>query len=481
NTSMEPTHPLMAIASVDGRDRHTTEPVANYFSEYATMRGVLRVEVEYLIMLGDQRVCRAMTDQEKAFLRGLVSGFTLDDAIIINDIEREGYHDERRTIPKTNHDIKSIEYFLRIKIEDNQPSIGDVLEMVHFGLTSEDAKNLALGMSMHGFRDEVYVPAMVSFLDSLASFAETYKDLAMPARTHGQPASPTTLGKEMAVFLDRLRRQLVTLSEFQLTGKLNGATGNHNAYLIAAPNVPWLHLSSQFVRSLGLLPNYLTTQVEPGDSLVEMLQCYQRINTIMLDFAQDTWRYISDSYLLLKPTAGEVGSSTMPHKVNPIDFEHAEGALKKSNALLTAMYSISVSRLQRDLSDSTVKRDIGTVLAWSYDALVCLTRGLAKVAPNHEKMTADLEADYAVLTEAVQTVMRKERHVGAYDLIKDQTRGHLLTRDGYRALVQSLPLSDDNRARLAKLTPATYTGEASRLAHLAVTQWEKTRSAVVKQ
>ena len=472
---MEPTHRLLAISSVDGRDRQTTEPVANYFSEYATMRGVLHVEVEYLIMLGDQQVCRAMTEGEKAFLRGLVSGFTLDNAIIINDIERLGYHDDRRTIPRSNHDIKSIEYFLRIKIEDHQPSIGDVLEMVHFGLTSEDAKNLALGMSMHGFRDEVYVPAMVSFLDSLASFAETYKDLAMPARTHGQPASSTTLGKEMAVFLDRLRKQLVTLSEFQLTGKLNGATGNYNAHLIAARDIPWLHISSQFVRSLGLLPNYLTTQVEPGDSLVEMLQCYQRINTILLDFAQDMWRYISDSYLLLKPAPDEVGSSTMPHKVNPIDFEHAEGALKKSNGLLAVLYTISVSRLQRDLSDSTVKRDIGTALAWSYDARVCLQRGLAKVVPNHEKMAADLEADYAVLTEAVQTVLRREGCADAYDRIKDQTRGRSLTRDDYRALVQSLPLSDDNRARLAKLTPATYTGEASRLAALAVAQWHTTK------
>ena len=477
----QPFHPLLAISSVDGRDRRTTEPVAKYFSEYATMRGVLHVEVEYLIMLGDQRVCRQLTDQEKAFLRGLVSGFTLGDAVIINNLERVGYQDIHRTILKTNHDIKSIEYFLRIKIEDHHPGLGDVLEMVHFGLTSEDAKNLALGINMHGFRDKVYVPAMVSFLDSLSSFAETYKDLAMPARTHGQPASPTTLGKEMAVFLDRLRHQLVTLSEFQLTGKLNGATGNYNAHLIAAPDVPWLHISSQFVRSLDLLPNYLTTQVEPSDSLVEMLQCYQRINTILLDVAQDMWLYISDSYLLLKQTAGEVGSSTMPHKVNPIDFEHAEGALKKSNALLEAMYTVSVSRLQRDLSDSTVKRDIGTVLAWSYDALVCLQRGLAKVAPNHEKMAADLEADYAVLTETVQTVLRKEGCAGAYDVIKQRTRGRSLTRDDYRALVHSLPLSGDSKARLERLTPATYTGEASRVAHLAVTQWEKTRSAVVKQ
>lgn len=476
---VEPIHQLLAISTVDGRDRKTTEAVAKYFSEYATMRGVLRVEVEYLIMLGDQRVCRQLTDGEKAFLRGMVSGFTLDDAIIINDIERSGYSDGRRAIPKTNHDIKSIEYFLRIKIEDHQPGLGDVLEMVHFGLTSEDAKNLALGTSMHEFRSEVYVPTMVSFLDFLASFAETYKDLAMPARTHGQPASPTTLGKEMAVFLDRLRRQLVTLSEFQLTGKLNGATGNYSAHLVGAPDVLWMHLSSQFVRSLGLSANYLTTQVEPGDSLVEMLQCYQRINTILLDFAQDMWRYISDSYLLLKPAAGEVGSSTMPHKVNPIDFEHAEGAVKKSNALLTAMYTIPVSRLQRDLSDSTVKRDIGTVLAWSYDALVCLQRGLKKVAPNAEKMAAELDADYSVLTEAVQTVLRREGVAGAYDIIKQQVRGRILTGEEYRTLVQSLPLSDENRARLERLTPATYTGEASRLATLAITQWHKTRERLV--
>lgn len=472
---MEPFHTLMAISSVDGRDRHTTEPVAKYFSEYATMRGVLRVEVEYLIMLGDQRVCRTLTGEEKAFLRGLVSGFTLDDAIVINDIERSGYQDARRTIKRTNHDIKSIEYFLRIKIEDHQPGLSDILEMVHFGLTSEDAKNLALGMSMHDFRSELYVPTMVSFLDSLATFAETYKDLAMPARTHGQPASPTTLGKEMAVFLDRLRRQLVTLSEFQLTGKLNGATGTYAAHTIAAPSVPWLHLSSQFVRSLGLSANYLTTQIEPGDSLVEMLQCYQRINTILLDFAQDVWRYISDSYLLLKPAAGEVGSSTMPHKVNPIDFEHAEGAVKKSNALLAAMYSIPVSRLQRDLSDSTVKRDIGTAFAWSYDALMCLQRGLKKVAPNHEKIAKELDADYAVLTEAVQTVLRKEGCTNAYDLIKQQVRGRSLTRDDYKALVRGLPVSDAINARLERLTPATYTGEASKLAALAVTQWHRTK------
>lgn len=472
---VEPIHPLLAISSVDGRDRHTTEPVAQYFSEYATMRGVLRVEVEYLIMLGDQRVCRQMTDEEKIFLHGLVSRFTLDDAIVINDIERSGYTDGRRTIPKTNHDIKSIEYFLRIKIEDHQPSLGDVLEMVHFGLTSEDAKNLALGISMHSFRTEAYVPAMVSFLDSLALFAETYKDLAMPARTHGQPASPTTLGKEMVVFLDRLRRQLVTLSEFQLTGKLNGATGNYNAHLIGAPDVPWMHLSSQFVRSLGLSANYLTTQIESGDTLVEMLQCYQRINTILLDFAQDVWRYISDDYLLLKPDPDAVGSSTMPHKVNPIDFEHAEGVVKKSNGLLTALYTVQVSRLQRDLSDSTVKRDIGTVLAWSYDALVCLQRGLKKVAPNHEKMAAELDSDYAVLTEAVQTMLRKKGCANAYELIKKQVRGRSLTSEEYRALVQSLPLSDSSKARLARLTPATYTGEASRLAALGAAQWHKTR------
>ncbi len=478
---VEPIHPLLAISSVDGRDRHTTEPVAQYFSEYATMRGVLRVEVEYLIILGDQRVCRTLTGEEKAFLRGLVIHFTLDDAGIINSIEREGYQDAKRTIKRTNHDIKSIEYFLRIKIEDNQPGLSDVLEMVHFGLTSEDAKNLALGLSMHSFRSEVYVPTMVSFLDFLASFAEMYKDLAMPARTHGQPASPTTLGKEMVVFLDRLQRQLVTLSEFQLTGKLNGATGNYNAHLVGAPNVSWMHLSSQFIRSLGLSANYLTTQVEPSDTLVEMLQCYQRINHLLLNFAQDVWRYISDDYLLLKPEEGVVGSSTMPHKVNPIDFEHAEGSLKKSNALLAAMYSIEVSRLQRDLSDSTVKRDIGTALAWSYDALVCLQRGLKKVAPNAEKMAADLDAHYEVLTEAVQTVLRREGVAGAYDIIKQQVRGRRLTGEEYRALVQSLPLSDDNKARLAHLTPATYTGEAAKLAQLAITQWHKTRERLGTQ
>ena len=472
---MEPIHHLLAISSVDGRDRHTTEPVAKYFSEYATMRGVLHVEVEYLIMLGDQRVCRQLTDQEKAFLRGLVSDFMLDDAVIINDLERVGYQDTNRTILKTNHDIKSIEYFLRIKIEDHHPGLGDILEMVHFGLTSEDAKNLALGMSMHAFRSEQYVPIMTSFLDSLASFAETYKDLAMPARTHGQPASPTTLGKEMAVFLDRLRRQLITLSEFQLTGKLNGATGNYNAHLVAARDVPWLHLSAKFVQSFGLTPNYLTTQVEPGDSLVEMLQCYQRINTILLDFEQDMWRYISDSYLALKPIAGEVGSSTMPHKVNPIDFEHGKGALIKSNALLAAMYTISVSRLQRDLSDSTVKRDIGTALAWSYDALVCLHRGLGKVAPNHQKMAAELDADYAVLTEAVQTVLRRGGFPNAYDVIKEHTRGRSLSREDYRALVHALPVPDELKARLEHLTPATYIGDAPKLAELAVTQWQRTK------
>ncbi len=472
-------HALQAISTVDGRDRLTNLPVVEYFSEYAFFKHVLKAEVEYLIALSDTPVVRDFTREEKEFMRGLVDNFDLGDAITIQRIERFGYKDAKREIDATNHNIKSVEYLFKIKIEDEHPGLEDVIEMVHYGLTSEDVSNLAFGMMRQGFMKDLYIPTLTEFLDELAGFAGKYRDARMKGRSHGQTAVPTTMGKEAAVFLDRVRKQVEKVYPHKYAGKVTGAVGNFNAHLFGSPEIDWLEFSKKFVSSLGLEPVMITTQIEPHDELVEHVHAMQRINNILLDFARDIWQYISDDYIVLEVKEGEVGSSTMTHKVNPIKFEHGEGSLVKSSKFFELFYTLQVSRLQRDLSGATVEKDIGFPMAKAYEGVVYLLRGLRGVVANPDKMLEDLDKEYAQLGEAAQTLLRRHGYDKPYERVKEATRGKHMDREGYIAMVADLDVREQDVLRkLEGLKPSTYLGYAQQLTDSAIRDWEALREQV---
>ena len=450
---------LTTLSPLDGRYRPDVAALEAYFSEAALFRYRARIEIEYLIFLTrarDVTFVPKLEAQAVAELRGLYRSFRAEDAEALAAWDR-----------KVNHDVKAVEYWLREQLD--KLGLGAWKEAVHFALTSEDVNNLAYGLMLREARDLVMLPALNELGAQLHALAIGQSETAMLARTHGQPATPTTLGKEIAVFVARLRRAHVALAQVQLTGKLNGATGTLAAHAAALPDVDWLAFSRAFVRFLDLEPVLLTTQIEPHDSIAELCDALKRANTLLIDLCQDMWRYVGEGYLVQAPRAGEVGSSTMPHKVNPIDFENAEGNLGLANALLEFFSrKLPISRMQRDLSDSTVLRNLGVAFGHSLFAYRRALKGLGKLGVDPARMQADLAAHPEVLAEAVQTILRREGYPEPYEVLKQLTRGRALTLDGLRAFVETLDVSDAVKDELRALTPAGYTGLAARLARTLV-------------
>jgi adenylosuccinate lyase len=448
---------LQALSPLDGRYRRDTAALRAYFSEAALFRYRVRVEVEYLLFLSRARditVAPAVTSQQQGALRALYRQFSDQDAQAIAQWDR-----------RVNHDVKAVEYWLRERLAALDMDAWS--EAVHFALTSEDVNNLAYSLLLRDARDTVLLPAAGAILGRLHDMAYAEAETPMPGRTHGQPATPTTMGKELAVFAARLQRAIAAVVHIRLTGKLNGATGTFAAHVAAYPNIDWITFSRAFIRSLDLEPVMLSAQSEPHDTLAELCDAIKRLNIVLQDLCQDCWRYISDGYMVQAAKAGEVGSSTMPHKVNPIDFENGEGNLGMANALLEFFSrKLPVSRLQRDLSDSTVQRNLGT--AWGYSLLAYqrVLRGLERVAINHEHLRAELRSHPEVLAEAVQTILRRAGYAQPYEALKELTRGRMLTMDDLHAFVDTLDVHADVKGEIRALSPETYTGLAAKLARL---------------
>ena len=455
-----PTSPLTALSPLDGRYAGSAEPLRACMSEYALIRNRVRVEIEWLKALAAAPAVRELKRYSRrtlVALEHLLAGFSEKDAGHIKNIEAE-----------TNHDVKAIEYWLRGKLGADVMGAAQArrsLEFVHFACTSEDINNLAYALMLGEARARVMLPALDALIAPLGALARRHAALPMLSRTHGQPASPTTLGKEMANFAHRLRRARARIARVQLTGKMNGAVGNYNAHVAAYPDIDWERFCRRFVERLGLEFNAYTTQIEPHDALAELFDAFAHANCVLLDLDRDLWGYISLGYFRQRPKAGEVGSSTMPHKVNPIDFENSEGNVGVANALLRHLADkLPVSRWQRDLSDSTALRNAGAALGHSLLAYGACVRGLGKLEADPARLAADLEANWEVLAEPVQQVMRRHGVPDAYDKLKQLTRGRRLGRAQLAAFVRQLKIPAAAKKRLLDLTPARYTGLAWRLA-----------------
>lgn len=445
------TEPLYLLSPLDGRYADAIAPLREHFSEFAFLRDRVRLELDFLSTLSKTGIFRPLSDSESAQLNSMKANFSTADAETIRTFERE-----------TRHDVKAIEYFLRDKLK--AASLNDLLPWLHFGLTSEDVNNIAQAISLRDSRDAVLLPAFDTLLQHILEFAKTYRALPMLARTHGQPAVPSTLGKEFAVYLERLKKARNKISSHRFEAKLTGAVGNFNALQAAAPQVDWLSFSADFIQGYDLVPNFATTQILPYDNWLGYFDSLRMANSILIGFSQDIWRYISDGYLKQAVAAGEVGSSTMPQKVNPIDFENAEGNLGLANSLLTH-YSqkLSISRLQRDLSDSTVRRTFGTALGHTLVAWLNLQRGIKRIAPDEEKIRTDLNSHWEIVSEGAQTILRAAGRSDAYESLKQQTRGRVLTEADYRSWVDALEVEDETRKRLQSLSPESYIGLAIQL------------------
>jgi len=448
--------PLAALSPLDGRYAKTLDPLRVYFSEQALIGYRIRIELEWLQALASERSIRELkpfSPKTLGAFRRLVSGFAGRDAEHIKNIEAE-----------TNHDVKAIEYWLRSKLGTNKEA-QSALEFVHFGCTSEDINNLSYALMLRDSRDKVMLPCLDTLVEALRALARRHAAVPMLARTHGQAATPTTLGKEMANFAHRLARARERIAAVSVLGKINGAVGNYNAHLVAYPDFDWERFSRRFVERLGLEFNAYTTQIEPHDWTAELLDAYARANSVLLDLDRDLWGYISLGYFSQKTKAGEVGSSTMPHKVNPIDFENSEGNVGIANALLRHLADkLPVSRWQRDLSDSTAQRNIGAALGHTLLAYASAQRGLGKLQVDSRRLAADLDENWEVLAEAVQQVMRRHGVADAYEKLKAISRGKRLERRALAQFVKSLPIPLEAKKRLLALTPARYTGLAAELA-----------------
>lgn len=446
---------LTAISPIDGRYRHSVQDLADFTSEYALIRYRTRIEIEWFLFLshtGQFPGLPPLPSDQTEKCREIWRNFTLEDAGLIQKIERE-----------TNHDVKSVEIFIRRKLVDI--GLEPASEMVHFGCTSEDINNLSYGLMIQDVRSRVLMPQLDNLILELVELAEPLVGVPMLSRTHGQSASPTTVGKELAVFASRLNYWSSKLSKELIFGKMNGAVGNFNAHSTACPNFDWLTAGQTFVRMLGLEPNEITTQIEPHDYIAAILNDIKGANVVLLDLVRDAWGYISLGYFQQKTVDSQVGSSTMPHKVNPIDFENAEGNIGIANAILTHLAEkLPVSRWQRDLSDSTAVRNLGSAIAHSLHSYRSAVRGLKKVELNTSRINEDLSHAWEVLAEPVQTLMRLEGVSDAYEKIKDQTRGKQLTQARYLDLVSNVELSDVAREKLRKLSPSTYVGLAAEIA-----------------
>ena len=446
---------LTAISPVDGRYRNRTANLAPYFSEWGLMRYRVRVEVEYFLQLTEiplPQLAGFKADQASK-LRGLYEDFTEADAQRIKEFERT-----------TNHDVKAVEYFIKEKME--ALNLADVSEFVHFGLTSQDVNNTAIPLSIKEATEQNLIPALSALRQTLLGQAREWKEIPLLARTHGQPASPVTLGKEWAVYVNRLDVQLDELKRCQYAAKFGGATGQFNAHVAAYPQLDWSAFGNDFVQvRLGLKRSQITTQIEHYDHLAAWCDCLRRIHTILIDLSRDAWTYISMDYFKQKIKAGEVGSSAMPHKVNPIDFENAEGNFGVANALLQHFSEkLPISRLQRDLTDSTVLRNIGVPLAHNAIALGSLQKGLGKLLLNESKLEADLEANWAIVAEGIQTILRREGFPKPYEALKDLTRQNsVINAESIAEFIDGLNVDDGIKAELKALTPWGYTGTAAAL------------------
>ncbi|MEM1402193.1 MAG: adenylosuccinate lyase [Pseudomonadota bacterium] len=443
---------LTAVTPLDGRYRSKTAPLSTVFSEFGLIRRRVTVEVRWLITLsrtaGIPEV-PPLSPDALSMLESIDGDFTPAHAQEIKDIER-----------RTNHDVKAVEYFIKDQMAGNAELVA-IREFVHFACTSEDINNLSHALMLQDGLQDVLLPTLQSILSQLKDLAEGQASQPMLSRTHGQTASPTTLGKEIANIAARLERQIQRITNVSLLGKMNGAVGNYNAHLAAYPEVDWPDLSARFIGDLGLEQNAFTTQIEPHDYMGELFDAISGANTVLLDFARDIWGYISLGYFKQRTIAGEIGSSTMPHKVNPIDFENAEGNLGLANAVLRHLSEkLPVSRWQRDLSDSTVLRNMGVGFAYTLVALESLAKGIGKLEPNPLRMGEDLDASWEVLAEPIQTVMRRYGIPEPYEKLKEFTRGREITAQQIREFIDSLELPDAVKEQLLELTPAGYVGNA---------------------
>ncbi len=443
---------LTAISPVDGRYGSKTTDLRQYFSEFGLIKYRVTVEVRWLQQLAATAGIAevpALSAAAHQLLNDIVDNFSLDDAQRVKDIERT-----------TNHDVKAVEYLLKEKVAANA-ELAAISEFIHFACTSEDINNLSHGLMLSEARSKVLLPQCDALLDAIKQLAAEHKSVPMMARTHGQPASPTTLGKEMANVYMRLKRQREQIANVAILGKINGAVGNYNAHLSAYPELDWHQLSEQFVTSLGLSWNAFTTQIEPHDYIAELFDAVARFNTILLDFDRDVWGYIALGHFKQRTIAGEIGSSTMPHKVNPIDFENSEGNLGIANALFNHLSAkLPVSRWQRDLTDSTVLRNLGMGFGYTLIAYQATLKGISKLEVNEANLRAELDANWELLAEPVQTVMRKYAIEKPYEKLKELTRGKRITQADLHLFIDTLALPADVKQQLKQLTPANYIGAA---------------------
>ncbi|MBC8402382.1 MAG: adenylosuccinate lyase [Candidatus Marinimicrobia bacterium] len=448
---------LTAISPVDGRYRDKTSELSIFLSEQALIRYRIKIEIEYLIALGKEKNFTALAPLSTSYqtqLRKYYRTFSPTEAQKVKEIEKQ-----------TNHDVKAVEYYLREQFQNTR--LNKLSPWIHFALTSEDINNLAYSLMWRDALKHIYLPGLKSLYRNLRTLARRYKQITLLSLTHGQPATPTTVGKELAVFASRLQQQMQALQSTTLTGKLAGASGTWAAHQISFPQVNWLAFSTRFVKSLGLKPNLLTTQIEPHDNLAASYQALIRVNTILIDLCRDVWTYISRGIFQQKKVAGEVGSSTMPHKINPIQFENAEGNLGIANALLDHLaVKLPVSRLQRDLTDSTVLRTQGVPLAHSLLAIKNIINGLPRLVINKTVINLELENHWEVLAEAIQMILRKSGRSDAYEQLKEFTRGHSIDKESIRSFIADLDIPENERLILMELLPQNYNGLAPELVEL---------------
>ncbi|VFP88825.1 adenylosuccinate lyase [Candidatus Erwinia haradaeae] len=443
---------LTAVSPIDGRYGHQVTPLRVIFSEYALLKFRIEVEVRWLQQLSsclDIDEVPVFSSEENDFLDRIISSFNTEDAIRIKRIEK--------TI---NHDVKAVEYFLKEKVSAI-PSLSSISEFIHFSCTSEDINNLAYALMLKTARCEIIIPYWKEIINVVKMLSIKYRDIPLLARTHGQPATTTTLGKEMANVCYRFQRQLRQLENIEILGKMNGAVGNYNAHVASYPSVNWRKLSNEFVSSLGIIWNPYTTQIEPHDFIAEMLHCITRFNTILLDFNRDIWGYISLNHFSQKMIPSEIGSSTMPHKINPIDFEKSEGNLGLANTLLEHLArKLPISRWQRDLTDSTVLRNIGVGFSYALIAYQSTLHGLSKLEVNHDSLSAELDGHWEVLAEPIQMVMRRYGMNGPYDQLKELTRGKKVSAKDITDFIEDLALPQKEKIRLQNMSPSTYIGHS---------------------
>ncbi|QWA12857.1 adenylosuccinate lyase [Sodalis ligni] len=443
---------LTAVSPIDGRYGDKVSALRGIFSEYGLLKFRVRVEVRWLQKLAacaEIKEVPPFDPEANAFLDALAANFSEEDAARIKTIERT-----------TNHDVKAVEYFLKERVA-SVPALHAVTEFIHFACTSEDINNLSHALMLQSARQDVILPYWRKIIDGIKTLAAQYRDIPLLSRTHGQPATPSTVGKEMANVAYRMERQYRQLSQVEILGKINGAVGNYNAHMVAYPEVDWHRFSESFVNSLGIDWNPYTTQIEPHDYIAELFDCMARFNTILIDFDRDIWGYIALNHFKQRTIAGEIGSSTMPHKVNPIDFENSEGNLGMANAIMGHLAGkLPVSRWQRDLTDSTVLRNLGVGIGYALIAYQSTLKGVSKLEVNRDRLLAELDQNWEVLAEPIQTVMRRYGIEKPYEKLKELTRGKRVDAAGFQVFIDSLPLPEEEKNRLKALTPANYIGRA---------------------